>query len=376
MPFRPKTPIINIETNLSHRIIGQREAIAEISQVLRSSFSGFLRDPNKPMSVLLLKGPTGVGKTETAKALADLLIPDNNYVVYNPKTKKNQAFPATKITSLHMEGFKEEHSVHSLTGSPNSYVGYGDKTNLQKDMGQCPIRVVLLDEIEKAHPDVIQQFMHAFDEGAFQMQGSGKPLDFKNTIFILTTNEPNPEKTLPPELINRMDGIIEYKKLSVSELREVLNLKLEPIQNRLFEAHNIHLKIDDKALDAFAEFAWKNQGSKGTHKAYGFAQAVNAMNEPSAPQNGRIALKTPGSGPRALQRMLEKAMDPLATFLAQKSNNIFYSNGTEVVVHDLLDFEANIIRDNESHVITANNARNPADTKRSRPGPRNRVRGA
>jgi len=230
-----------LQANLSQKIIGQPSAIETITKALEVSKTG-LKDPGEPTAVLLLVGPSGVGKTETAISLADLFFGGNQYLI-----------------TINMSEYQEKHNVSRLIGSPPGYVGYGEGGVLTEAVRQKPYAVVLLDEIEKAHPDVMKLFYQVFDKGVLQ-DGEGRVVDFKNTLIILTTNTASqsileimsqiPEDALPvdddvieyihPKLMTSFEQafiarttIIPYYPLSQKSLQKIVHLKLKTIQKRL-----------------------------------------------------------------------------------------------------------------------------------------------
>jgi len=227
--------------DLSERIIGQDQAIQTITSALQVSKTGLL-DPNKPQGVFLLVGPSGIGKTETALSLADLFFGGEQYVV-----------------TINMSEYQEKHNVSRLIGSPPGYVGYGEGGVLTEAVRQKPYTVVLLDEVEKAHPDVMKLFYQVFDKGVLQ-DGEGRVINFKNTLIILTTNAASekvqeimahiPEDAEPvdddvidyirPDILKFFEPafiarttIIPYYPLSQGALRKIVHLKLTKIQNRM-----------------------------------------------------------------------------------------------------------------------------------------------
>ncbi len=161
--------VLSLEHHLGARVIGQEHALEGISQRIRTARAG-LDDPGKPVGVFLLVGPSGVGKTETALALSDLLFGGEHNLI-----------------TINMSEFQEAHTVSTLKGSPPGYVGYGEGGVLTEAVRRRPYSVVLLDEVEKAHPDVLELFFQVFDKGTME-DGEGREIDFKNTIIILTSN--------------------------------------------------------------------------------------------------------------------------------------------------------------------------------------------
>ncbi len=242
--------VLSLPTFLGQRVIGQLHALEIISQRI-STARARLDDPNKPVGVFMLVGPSGVGKTETALALSDLLFGGERNLI-----------------TINMSEFQESHTVSTLKGSPPGYVGYGEGGVLTEAVRRRPYSVVLLDEVEKAHPDVLELFYQVFDKGHME-DGEGREIDFKNTIIILTTNAgtdtmaklcadpetmPGPEglvKALKPELnkifkpafLGRM-VLIPYMPIRDENLKQIIRLKLGKIQRRIQENHKIELTFD------------------------------------------------------------------------------------------------------------------------------------
>jgi len=251
--------VLSLPLFLGQRIIGQMHALETISQRI-STARARLDDPNKPIGVFMLVGPSGVGKTETALALSDLLYGGERNLI-----------------TINMSEFQEAHTVSTLKGSPPGYVGYGEGGVLTEAVRRRPYSVVLLDEVEKAHPDVLELFFQVFDKGQME-DGEGREIDFKNTIIILTTNAgtdtiaklcadpetmPSPEglvKALKPELnkifkpafLGRM-VIIAYLPIRDENMKKIINLKLAKIQRRIQENHKIHLTYDNAVVDEVAK---------------------------------------------------------------------------------------------------------------------------
>jgi type VI secretion system protein VasG len=250
--------ILKLQDHLGRRVIGQAHALAAISQRIRTSRAS-LDDPNKPVGVFLLVGPSGVGKTETALALSDLLYGGEKNVI-----------------TINMSEFQEPHTVSTLKGSPPGYVGYGEGGVLTEAVRRRPYSVVLLDEVEKAHPDVLELFFQVFDKGNME-DGEGRQIDFKNTIIILTSNAgtatmaklcadpetaPSPEglvKALKPELdkvfkpafLGRL-VITPYYPIQDEALKQIIVLKLAKIQRRIQETHKLRLTYDAALVEEVA----------------------------------------------------------------------------------------------------------------------------
>ncbi|MFZ0417424.1 MAG: type VI secretion system ATPase TssH [Candidatus Sulfotelmatobacter sp.] len=251
--------VLSLPAFLGQRVIGQMHALEIIGQRISTSRAR-LDDPQKPIGIFMLVGPSGVGKTETALALSDLLYGGERNLI-----------------TINMSEFQEAHTVSTLKGSPPGYVGYGEGGVLTEAVRRRPYSVVLLDEVEKAHPDVMELFYQVFDKGMME-DGEGREIDFKNTIIILTTNAgtdtmaklsadpetmPSPEglvKALKPELnkifkpafLGRL-VIIPYLPIRDENMKLIINLKLGKIQRRIQENHKIALTYDVALVDEVAK---------------------------------------------------------------------------------------------------------------------------
>ncbi len=242
----------HLEEELSKRVIGQKEALSTLSKAIRRSRTG-LGAKDKPIGSFLFLGPTGVGKTETAKALAEILFSDEH-----------------AITRIDMSEYQEAHSVARLIGAPPGYVGHEEGGQLTEAVRRKPYSVVLIDEIEKAHPQVFNLFLQIFDEGRLT-DSTGKTIDFKNAIIIMTSNlgselvleSKNREdlktkinsalhKFFRPEFLNRIDATVIYSKLTEQEIKDISRLQLERVAKRLEES-NIKLDITNELIDHFAK---------------------------------------------------------------------------------------------------------------------------
>ena len=251
--------ILNLEKSLALRVIGQDHAMLAISQRIRTNKAA-LEDPEKPIGVFMLVGPSGVGKTETAIQLAEMLYGGQDNMI-----------------TIAMSEFQEAHTVSTLKGSPPGYVGYGEGGVLTEAVRRRPYSVVLLDEVEKAHPDVLELFFQVFDKGRME-DGQGREIDFKNCIILLTSNAatdtlmklvadpetaPSPEgivKAMKPELdkvfkpafLGRM-VIIPYYPVRDENLKKIVRLKLGKIQRRIMENHKISLICGEDLIDEVAK---------------------------------------------------------------------------------------------------------------------------
>ncbi len=252
------TTVLSLQEHLGRRVIGQPHAMEIISQRVQTSRAS-LDDPNKPVGVFMLVGPSGVGKTETALALSDLLYGGEHNLI-----------------TINMSEFQEPHTVSTLKGSPPGYVGYGEGGVLTEAVRRRPYSVVLLDEVEKAHPDVLELFFQVFDKGNME-DGEGRQIDFKNNIIILTTNactdqlmklvadpetapspralvetlKPDLNKIFKPAFLGRM-VVIPYYPVRDEALKQIIRLKLGKIQRRILENHKIKLTYDDAFLNEVA----------------------------------------------------------------------------------------------------------------------------
>ncbi|MGZ4119309.1 MAG: ATP-dependent chaperone ClpB [Actinomycetota bacterium] len=245
--------LVHMEENLHARVVGQDEAIEAVSNAIRRARSG-LSDPNRPIGSFIFLGPTGVGKTELARALAEFLFDDERALV-----------------RIDMSEYQERHTVSRLIGAPPGYVGYEEGGQLTEIVRRRPFSVVLLDEIEKAHPDVFNVLLQLLDEGRLT-DGQGRTVDFRNTVIIMTSNLGSQiimDPTLSdeqmrnsvmsemraqfrPEFLNRVDEILIFHRLTLDHLRAIVDIQLRGLQKRLGE-RNISLVLTDKAREFLAE---------------------------------------------------------------------------------------------------------------------------
>lgn len=251
--------ILNLANNIEKRIIGQRHALDMIAKRIQTSRAG-LDNPNKPIGVFMLAGTSGVGKTETALALAETLYGGEQNII-----------------TINMSEYQESHTVSTLKGAPPGYVGYGEGGVLTEAVRRRPYSVVLLDEVEKAHPDVHEIFFQVFDKGWME-DGEGRVIDFKNTLILLTTNAgtelisnlcadpdlmPDPEgmakalrepllKVFPPALLGRL-VVIPYYPLSDVMIAAITKLQLGRIEKRIMESHKVPFSYDEDVITLIAE---------------------------------------------------------------------------------------------------------------------------
>ena len=260
--------LLKLEDELHKRVIGQEEAISAISDAIRRSRAG-LQDENRPIGSFIFMGTTGVGKTELAKTLAEFLFNNQNSMV-----------------RIDMSEYQERHSVSRLVGAPPGYVGYDESGQLTEAVRRKPYSVVLLDEIEKAHPDVFNILLQVLDDGRLT-DNKGRIVDFKNTIIIMTSNigsdiiqqnfenvnENNIDKvteetkeqiykvlkaSIRPEFLNRIDEIIMFKPLTRSEIKEIVKLLINGVQ-QMVQKNGISFNVTDDAIDYLAKIGYDPQ---------------------------------------------------------------------------------------------------------------------
>ena len=250
-----KDKLLRMEEALEKRVVGQDEAVRIVSDAIRRSRAG-LSDPRRPNGSFLFLGPTGVGKTELCKALAEFLFDTEEAMV-----------------RIDMSEFMEKHSVARLIGAPPGYVGYEEGGYLTEAIRRRPYAVVLLDEVEKAHQDVFNVLLQVLDDGRLT-DGQGRTVDFRNTVIIMTSNlgsqviqelagEGNYQRMksavmeivqqhFRPEFINRVDDIVVFHPLGTEQIRAIVEIQLEYLRRRLLE-RNMELELDDKARDLIGE---------------------------------------------------------------------------------------------------------------------------
>lgn len=246
-----RSKLVSMETRLGDRVIGQRRAVVAVANAVRRARAG-LQDENRPIGSFLFLGPTGVGKTELSRALAEFLFDDENAMV-----------------RIDMSEYMEKHSVSRLIGAPPGYVGYEEGGQLSETVRRKPYSVVLLDEVEKAHPDVFNVLLQVLDDGRIT-DGQGRTVDFRNTVIIMTSNigseyimtESNPEQRealvttalrshFRPEFLNRIDETIIFDRLSQADLAEIVKIQIARVTRRL--AHlGLELELTPAALDKLA----------------------------------------------------------------------------------------------------------------------------
>ena len=260
MVEKERDKIINLEKRLSKRVVGQKEAIEAVSNAVRRSRVGF-HNPDQPLGSFIFLGPTGVGKTELAKALAQQLFDDEKAIV-----------------RIDMSEFMERHAVSRLLGAPPGYVGYEEGGYLTEAVRKNPYSVILFDEIEKAHPDVFNILLQLLDDGRLT-DSQGHTVDFRNTIVIMTSNlggrylnegkEPDPGEIrenmtaalrnfFKPEFLNRIDEIITFDFLSKDNIASIVKIQVDLINDRLREK-GLKLKVSGKLMENLAELGYDPQ---------------------------------------------------------------------------------------------------------------------
>jgi ATP-dependent Clp protease ATP-binding subunit ClpB len=245
--------LLKMEERIHQRVVGQDEAVAIVSDAVRRSRAG-LQDPNRPLGSFIFLGPTGVGKTELARALAEFLFDDEQAMV-----------------RIDMSEYMEKHTVSRLVGAPPGYVGYDEGGQLTEAVRRRPYSVVLFDEIEKAHSDIFNVLLQLLDDGRLT-DGHGRTVDFKNTVVIMTSNLGNQwlheldgltedeiakevrerlREEFRPEFINRIDEVIVFKPLGQEEIKQIVDIQMRSLQKRLAE-RKMTLELSEAAKELVA----------------------------------------------------------------------------------------------------------------------------
>jgi len=253
-----KEKLLRMEEQLSKRVVGQADAVKAVSTAVRRARAG-LQDPNRPIGSFMFLGPTGVGKTELTKALAEFLFDDE-----------------TALLRIDMSEYMEKHSVARLIGAPPGYVGYEEGGALTEAVRRRPYQVVLFDEIEKAHPDVFNVLLQVLDDGRLT-DGQGHTVDFRNTLIVMTSNlgaellvnQPEGQDTeavrdqvmaivrasFRPEFLNRIDEIILFHRLQKSEMARIVDIQMARL-GKLLDDRKITIKLEANARDWLADKGW------------------------------------------------------------------------------------------------------------------------
>ena len=251
--------LLHLDDTLHQRVVGQDEAVRVVSDAIIRARAG-IKDPNRPIGSFIFLGPTGVGKTELAKTLAEALFDDERNII-----------------RIDMSEYMEKHTVSRLIGAPPGYVGYDEGGQLTEAVRRHPYSVILLDEIEKAHPDIFNVLLQILDDGRLT-DGKGRVVNFKNTIIIMTSNLGSHEiletkdfaqaekavrellkKYFRPEFLNRVDDIIVFKALGKDQVRNIATILLKRLSERLEKQVKIHLTWTDEALQALADQGYDPQ---------------------------------------------------------------------------------------------------------------------
>jgi len=283
-----KDKLLRLEEELHKRVVGQDEAISAVSDAVRRSRAG-LQDQKKPVGSFIFIGTTGVGKTELARALAEFLFNNENL-----------------LTRIDMSEYQERHSVSRLIGAPPGYIGYEEGGQLTEAVRHKPYSVVLLDEIEKAHPDLFNLLLQVLDDGRLT-DNKGRTVNFRNVIIIMTSNlgsdiirdrmekwknnMPAKEeellrkeifmllrKSLRPEFLNRVDEIVMFRPLNIEQIKEIVKIQLKGVQ-KVLENYNMGLKVTDNAVDWLTEQGYDPQSGARPVKRLIQKEIINELSK-------------------------------------------------------------------------------------------------
>jgi ATP-dependent Clp protease ATP-binding subunit ClpB len=306
--------LIKMEERLHQRVIGQDEAVVAIANAVRRSRAG-LQDPNRPIGSFIFLGPTGVGKTELARSLADFLFDDESHMV-----------------RIDMSEYMEKHAVSRLIGAPPGYVGYDQGGQLTEAVRRRPYSVILFDEIEKAHPDVFNTLLQLLDDGRLT-DGQGRTVDFRNTVIIMTSNVGSHlvsgdgdwdredvrnqvmeelRRTFRPEFLNRVDDIVVFHKLGRAEIDRIVDLQLERLR-KLLRERDLELELTADARTFLAD--------RGYDPAYGARPLKRALQRYIQDPLAKMLLQGEFGPGDTIVAMRPKVVDPIAgPALGGKSN--------------------------------------------------------
>jgi ATP-dependent Clp protease ATP-binding subunit ClpB len=294
-----KEKLLRLEDELHKRVVGQDEAISAVADAVRRSRAG-LQDQKRPVGSFIFLGTTGVGKTELARALAEYLFNDENL-----------------LTRIDMSEYQERHSVSRLIGAPPGYIGYDEGGQLTEAVRHKPYSVVLLDEIEKAHPDLFNLLLQVLDDGRLT-DNKGRTVNFRNVIVIMTSNlgsdiirdkmdkwknnMPENEaellrkdlfallrRSLKPEFLNRVDEIVIFHPLNLKQIREIVQIQLNNVR-KILENNNLKLEVSDSAIDWLAQHGYDPQSGARPVKRLIQKEIINELSKEII--SGRIQKET------------------------------------------------------------------------------------
>jgi ATP-dependent Clp protease ATP-binding subunit ClpB len=301
--------LLNLESILGNRVVGQSAALEAVADAIRRNKSG-LSDINRPMGVFMFMGPTGVGKTETAKTLAEFLFDDER-----------------ALTRIDMSEYMEKYAVSRLIGAPPGYVGYEQGGQLTEVIRRRPYSVILLDEIEKAHPDVFNILLQVFDDGRLT-DGQGRVVNFRNTIIIMTSNiasdvileSENVDELMPvieqqlvnhfrPEFLNRLDEVISFHRLDRNHINRIFDIEVEKLRQRLVE-QRLDIAVSEQARDFVIDMSYDPQfGARPLKRAIQSRiqnPLAKALLSGSFEPGKTVSVELEGEGDKALLRFVSR----------------------------------------------------------------------
>lgn len=263
--------VLQLEDMLHERVLGQKQPLTKISNAILNANAG-LNDPDKPLGSFLLLGPTGVGKTETARALAEILHGTKNAMI-----------------RIDMGKYKEAHSLSGLIGAPPGYVGHGEEGELTGQVRKRPYSVIVLDEIEKAHPDIFKYLLSILEEGEL-VDANNERINFRNTVILMTSNLKDPRAYFPPEFLNRLSGVLEYDHLPKEQIHKLVEREVGKVSDRLKVQWGLSIAITGHAHDQLAE--------KGFSPEYGARELKRVIEREIAVPLSRWLLRNRASLPK------------------------------------------------------------------------------